>query len=483
MHEIYRSPNVYGIETEYNCLIGFPITSDPSQDEYYELVGECHSVDGFAGDSLRSTANFSGSGSLTNQEINNELARIGLVRSDRYSLLSNGGRLYTDESGLEYCTPETRTAEEAVLRCFDGDTIMLSLLEGLRRSEVIRGYQVNRRIVDHNRQTRGIHLNNNADKSIVYDGRLVETTLLLATLNVAKGAIFGSGGLLINSEGETEYHHSPRLSVSSMLNSDGHAKKALVRDIGKDDGQYTRVETITADALNFAWPMRASMVLTNAFIGLLERDGDYNFPVLHTPEMQAQLVGRHGNNTLLDAYNRDNENLALTPAEQLSAICYDILESDSLYDFLDDEEKQVIPEIIDVIDRMVRDETSVATQVESIARKMALERKMEASGYGIDSEKICRYDYYWDMLQGGVAETLRNVKNVGWDGFTMPNSDTDKNHRIVTPPQDTRAKVRGDSILGKAEGYFIDWNSVRVGDELKAVHPLDSNYGLPPESQ
>ncbi len=237
------------------------------EDVVYELVGSCHSPDTELG--LYQQPKDKGSDYVSTGEIKNALEDIGLY-SNTDGMLSNGGRFYIDPSGPEYATPETTTAEEAVLRTFDGDKILLGVFDKLRDSGAIEGYQVNRRTVDHNRSSRGIHLNTTTTESGPEPSRKLQRQI--ATLNLVKGAIFGSGGLLIDENGETAFHHSPRLSLTTDIARtwNEYTQRPLVRYPFKEDGDLWRVETVTSDALTFAWPIKASLVATNALTSLIE---------------------------------------------------------------------------------------------------------------------------------------------------------------------------------------------------------------------
>ncbi len=181
------SPNVYGIETEYSCMVTLPGSV------IHEIVGSCHSVDAQLG--LYQEPKEKGTASLSQRFMNVGLRNMGIYRNIGSGMMSNGARFYIDPSGPEYATPETSTAEEATHRMFDGDSVVLGIFEHLRKTDRIEGYQINRRIVDHNRTSRGIHLNTMTS----LDEEPGHTTITnLATLNVVKGAIFGSGGLLID---------------------------------------------------------------------------------------------------------------------------------------------------------------------------------------------------------------------------------------------------------------------------------------------
>lgn len=450
-------------------------------DSVRELVGSCHSVDAKIG--LYEQPNMQGPSAINTEVLTTALGDIGIM-TNSIGMLSNGGRLYMDPSGPEYATPETTTAEEAVHRSFDGDDILMSVMMRLRASGVISGAQVNRRIVDHNRTSRGVHLNtytsleHNANRN---SARLIDW---LATLNVVKGSMFGSGGLLLDEHGNTQYHHSPRLSLTSTLSSDywNYRRRPLVRTPFKEDGGGYRIETVTSDALNFAWPMRASLVATNALVKLFETGRTKDMPLLNNYVRSAHIVGCFGNTNQISTSlsNSPEIRTGVKPSEIMTRICELILNADSRSYFLDAESKQVLPEIIDVAERLQKDPLSVAGQVESVARWAAIRRKMDKDKLTLDSERICRFDYYWDVLdKHGPAQRIRQ-NNIGgsWLGFSQPYSLTATENRKKVPPQDTRAKLRG-AIIANGDGELVtDWGNLRPANVDEA--DIDTHTYLSP---
>lgn len=464
MSEMRTSPNVYGIETEYSCMITLP------NDVVYEIVGSCHSTD--AKIDLYQEPTGKGSSEISHESMEWALEDMGIFKTPM-GMLSNGGRFYIDPSGPEYATPETTTAKEAVERTFDGDTILLGIFDRLRKKEEITGYQINRRIIDHNRSSRGIHLNTVTKLFNKEPNRLVANWI--ATLNVAKGAIFGSGGLLVDNEGYSAYHHSPRLSITTDMtgNYAEYKRRPLVRYPFKDEGDHlARIETVTSDALNFAWPLRASLVATNALIGIIELGYGNKLPQLDDPVQAATLVGQYGSKCIVGTLNKQGHPQGSFPLDIVRNICETALEVDDKHQHLDKESDQVIREVIEVSDKMAIDPLSVADQVESVGRLVAMERKMEKDRIGLNSEKMCRFDYAWDWIGGGIAETLRNKGIVGWQGFGNQPSASVARRRIVTPPQDTRAKVRGDAIK-RSEGLNdSSWGMIDLDGVELYIPPL-----------
>lgn len=480
MSERTVSPAVYGVETEYSCMLTLP------GEVVHEIVGSCHSVDVELGLYVEPTQK--GSSALMDTDINAALAHQGILRNPQ-GMLSNGARFYIDPSGPEYATAETASAEDAVLRVFEGDQIVLRFFDRLREQGIILGSQTNRKIVDHNRSSRGIHLNNLT--KLTNKSPSMDVQRWLATLNVAKGALFGSGGLLVNEDGQTEFHHSPRLSITTdFAASYGSYKlRPLVRKPFKPDGERLgRVETITSDALNFGWPLRASLVATNAVIGVIELGYGNKLPELveQLAISSAHNVGLYGSDGIMHLH--DGDDIAkLRSLDVLREIVEVVFEVDYIEQHLDKESDQVLGEIIDIADMMADDPYSVVGQVESMARFVAMQKKMDAANISIDSERMCRFDYAWDWIGGGIAETLRNGRTqVGWHGFRNLPSPRAQKKRLVTPPQDTRAKLRGDAIIDQGGFDTSNWSDIDFGTRTEYIHPLQTqvpdHYHMPKPS-
>lgn len=460
------SPNVYGIETEYSLMVRFP------GNVVHEIVGECHSVDASLG--LYHTPSEGGGRNLKEHNIRKALNNMGITMAVS-GMLSNGGRFYLDPSGPEYATPEAATAEEAVHRTFEGDAILIGALRYLMGEDVISGYQVNRRIVDHNRASRGIHLNTCTKLSD--DDSPFEVYDRLAALNVAKGSMFGSGGLLLNEDGETEFHHSPRLSLTNQLVAKftSYTRRPLVRAGFKAEGrELYRIETVTADALSFAWPLRASLVMTNSLTKLIELRRHQALPVIVNPVEAAYKVGKDGNALKVPIINKQDDILQVYPSEILRTVAEEALLVDEKEGHLDDESRQVLKEVIEVADKLEKDPMSAAKQVESIARLNAFRRKMEKSRVDLASENMCRYDYLWDRLEDGLAVRLKET-GVGWHGFASRRSLHPTKKDLLTPPANTRAALRGKTIATEGMHNSSSWSKLQdsQGNDI-FIDPLET---------
>jgi hypothetical protein len=188
------------------------------------------------------------------------------------------------------------------------------------------------------------------------------------------------------------------------------------------------------------------------------------------PVDAAQTVGQYGPDRSIEIERADGSTSFEKPQNILAQMCERMLEIDVPEDFLDAESRQVLYEIIDVADRINDDIWSVANQVESVARLLSMQKKMDQRLVELDSELMCRFDYAWDWLGGGIAETLRNSNKVGWQGFKTKHLPRTAAKRRLTPPSDTRAKIRGNIIAESGGKVQTDW----MGDGTIYLHPLET---------
>jgi hypothetical protein len=202
-------------------------------------------------------------------------------------------------------------------------------------------------------------------------------------------------------------------------------------------------------------------------------------PRLSDPIGAARDVGRHGNDCVISLGNDGGQHYDVKPLDVMREICEVILEINDAEEYLDAESEQVLNEIIEVSDRMSDDMYSVAGEVESVARLIAMQKKMERDKVGLDSETMCRFDYAWDWVGGGIAERLRQKNLAGWLGFPQIYSIHATRRRMVTAPQDTRARVRGEVIGAHLGNNCSLWGEIDFGREHGTyVHPLDATSGI-----
>lgn len=452
----------YGVETEYSCLMVFPGSRS------HEYVGSCHSDDVSLG--LYAQPESAGAHEIDFEAFSDGLRQQGIVANSQ-GMLSNGGRFYIDPSGLEYCTPEATTAGEATLRMFDGDRIVHGIFRYLCDKGMLKSFQLNRKIVDHNRSSRGIHINTSTELSDRQPSN--DHIQILAALNVAKGSLFGSGGLLLDENGNTQYHHSPRLSLTTGLTGDSlnYNLRPLVRIPFKPDHTGARIETVTSDALNFAWPMRASLVITSAVVGLIELGYGEDLPKLDPVDAveSAQSVGRDGYQAGMKV-TYSGIKLVQKPHFVLRNIADLCLRRDIESGYLDEESRPVLEEIIITAEAIDRAPFDVVGQVESVARLEAITRKLGSGS--LDSERACRLDYAWDLIGSGTAEELRSRGKFGWKGFgerVLLPSVVKK--RLITPPQDTRSKIRAQVIVESGGLDDSTWSQLDVDGRTFNVAP------------
>ncbi|MDQ3093987.1 MAG: proteasome accessory factor PafA2 family protein [bacterium] len=466
---MHNFEKVFGIETEYTMTVDYPGAAAS------DFRGSCHD----AQQPICRLPEKSPTHLLRQEQVLGYLGRFGIVAAEDY--LSNGGRFYFDISGPEYCTPETRTVEEAVERSFDGDYLVYSAFLDLVDDGVLNAFQFNRRSADHAGQSRGMHLNISVPDYLSLITDTSEMVDLHSSLNVAKAALLGSGGLMIDEDGITKFFHSPRLALSAELDSTGStgSVKPLYRSLVKGDNGVGRLETVTTDALNFPWPLKASMVLTEALQDLINEGVTDGLPRIQDPECISLWVGEHGPEACVDVDLPDGGQQTITALDLLMTYATDFLRINEIKPVFRDEVVRTLQETIDVGNRYKRDPINAATQVESVARLFALNRKLEDRGAPIDSEIACKFDFYWDKIGGGLAERLRESNKAGRLGFKQPHSGRARSKRLAAPPNDTRAAIRSQ-LIKQGGLHLVNWHY--VGDEQGKRHLTPHGNVIPEDS-
>lgn len=483
MQKLPVSPNLFAVESEHMHDIRYNVPRGSGDVLEADNVG-CHTGGTLTFDEpdvhpLRDVAY---------ANMGEALAELGIDRKNTF--LSNGGRLYKDPSGLETATAESVTAAEATLRSLDESWLVEKLFGLLLQKDIIAGYDVNRKAVDHFGLSRGIHLNTSMNPEFMQSSantvRFINTFTLL---NIAKGALFGSGGLMISrQDGRTHYYHSPRLAVVTQHQSRGSSTaKSLVRMPDKYDYGTLRVEHTTSDALNFAFPLQASLVMARAATMLLEAGHEGNLPRVIDPVRTAYRVGKLGANATIYALTKEGKDVQLSPLDVLRNIAERALTLPEVGIELTTEIEQVLKNIILVADTTSKDMFGANTQVESVLRLQKLLKRVEElehayphlkkeEGGAWNSPELCRQDYLWDRVGSGTAEALRNKGVVGWLGFAKPDTMTERKKRIVTPPQNTRACLRAAAVKNKTQ-EVTDWSEICVSPSRTIkLHPLQTTF-------
>ncbi len=465
------TPNTYGIEVEYSSFINLP------NDKPSNFTGTCHQ--NTESPQIFDRLDSPPTDNISSESICRALEQLGITSHE--SFLSNGARLYLDASGFEYATPETTTAEEAVLRSYDGDNIIYRVLGKMLLADEIGSFQLNRKSVDHSGSARGIHLNTTTMQQPRTYKTPEELVRLHQTLNVAKGAMFGAGGLIVSQDGSTtDYYYSPRLAITDTdIATSSFVNKPLFRSLIKPDIGCGRLETVAGDMLSFPWQLKASLVMTNAMQRLFECNLADDMPTIIDPLGDAQWVGRYGHEANVKVSTTKKSNISIKAVDLLKDIATIARDVDSLENIFDSETKQILDQVIDVANIINKDPMLAMTQVESIARKVTLDRRMNEKDLSIESAEICKLDFFWDKIGGGLAERLREKNKAGWLGFnTTNNSIATRKRRLNRAPKDTRAQVRGYLIENQLLDGISGWGNFLKLLMRSALQILSYHHGL-----
>ncbi len=369
-------------------------------------------------------------------------------------VLPNGARLYVDHAHPEYSAPETSNARAAVLWDRAGDRIAQRIME-LRQEDGESPIVLVKNNVDGKGATYGAHENYQVQRSADLDDLIRFSIPFLVTRQVFCGA--GRVGL-----GQTSQRPGFQISQrADYVENDIGLETTFNRPIfntrdepHSDHHRWRRVHVIGGDANQFDISTflrvgTTALVFRALEIGSsLEWEGlDLDNPVEAVKEVSQDL-------------NLDRE-LLLRDGSTVTALAmqrrYLDLVSRTLADALSDTETEVLQRWEEVLDKLDHDKWSAAAQVEWIGKLALLTRQKERLGVAWDDPRLAAMDLQWADLRpekslvtalarAGMVERLFTDEQVDW--------------AVQNPPQDTRARDRGEGVATRPDLTAASWSSL-----------------------
>jgi len=115
-----------------------------------------------------------------------------------------------------------------------------------------------------------------------------------------------------------------------------------------------------------------------------------------------------------------------------------------------------------VLDELEKDPQRLDHEVDWIAKKALIDRYMKKKGCGLDDPRVAMLDLqYHDINQDRGLYYLLCRKGL----MERITSEDAVQRAIHSPPQTTRAKIRGDFIRfakGKNRSYTVDWTYLKL---------------------
>lgn len=384
-----------------------------------------------------------------------ELDRGMLRGGAANAVLTNGARLYVDHAHPEYSSPEVMTPRDAVVWDRAGDEIMRAAMAAVATSgEEIVIYKNN---VDGKGAAYGTHENYLVDRAVPFHDIAHYLTPFFVTRPLVCGA--GRVGLGQRSE-EPGFQISQRADyVENDIGLETTFNRPIINTRDEphaDPARFRRLHVIGGDANAFDVSTYLKFATTSLVLWLLETGevpleldavaltapvpdtwGVSHDPFGHVLSTQGGVEMR-----ALDV-QRTYRDIVARHAETMGA---------------DGETWDALRTWSEVLDGLATDPASVADRVEWVAKKALLDGMAARGGLPWDSPKLVALDLQWTDLrpERSIVARLDMAGRV-----TRLVDQAEVAAAVVTPPADSRAWFRGESVRKYGAGVAAaGWSSV-----------------------
>jgi Pup amidohydrolase len=396
-------------------------------------------------------------------------------------VLPNGARLYVDHAHPEYSTPEVTTPRDAVLWDKAGERVMALAAERALAVPGTAPLQLYKNNTDGKGASYGTHENYLMTRRTPF----AEIVRHLTPFFVSRQVFAGSGRVGIGQDGRTAgFQLSQRADFFEVeVGLETTLKRPIINTRDEphaDPEKYRRLHVIIGDA-NLAEVATYLKVGTTALVlsmiedrwltdnGIdLSVDGPVSAlrAVSHDPSLRTQLV-------LRDGRRMTAVQLQLEYLEQARKHVEDRLGSD-----VDRQTADVLDRWESVLGRLETDPSSLAGELDWVAKQQLLEGYREREGLAWDAPKLHLVDLQYSDVRADKGLYNRLVARGRMQRIV---SDAEVLRAVDNPPEDTRAYFRG-RCLAKFPGEVAaaSWDSVifDVGREsLQRVPTLEPLRG------
>ena len=392
----------------------------------------------------------------------------GLFTIHTSTFYSNGARLYYDiGEHIEYATPEDASFMGTVANEIAGERLLHKILDRAREAGSIHDFSLNKRVVDEYLPgiAWGYHENY---LSPAHSLDINEQALALLGIHLATRNIFvGAGSLRRTKNGSRYFLAQKALNLNTDFYDGTTRTKPVVnlrnQPLANSD-HWRRVHVTCGDPNMSPWATFTKLGTTSLVLRLIE-NGE-NLEHLRVKSLTA--LARHvaGDLTLSKTVELKNGK-KLRPLD----IQIQILEAaEKLAKRIDlpEEEKTVIEEWKQACDDASTDPMRLKDRSDWVAKQNLLEAYKDKHGLSIDDPLLFSKDRQWDNISDvGFGRKLRKKRWADW----MP-PEALIAERILTPPTNTRATIRGQLIGHYAkrknrdkysDNAHVDWHKIKIG--------------------
>ncbi|KAB7742972.1 Pup--protein ligase [Nostocoides sp. F2B08] len=384
--------------------------------------------------------------------------------------LQNGSRLYLDVgSHPEYATPECDDVAELVVHDKAGERIVGDLVRDAQERLAQEGLSGTIYVFKNNTDSAGNSYGCHENYLLERTGSFQDVSDTLLPFLVSRQLICGAGKVVATSRG-ARYAVSQRAEhIWEGVSSATTRSRPIIntRDEPHADAErYRRLHVIVGDSnmsetTTLLKVGSADLVLRMIEAGVVIRDLTLENPIRSIREMSYDITGRR--------------TVRLANGRELSALDLQRTYVDAAHSFAEREGLLGHPvhgRVLDLWRRTVAavesgDFTAVETEIDWVIKRRLLLRYAEKHGLGLDDPRIAQLDLAYhdiDPARGLFYAAQRS-------GLAARSTDDPAvATAMTTPPQTTRARLRGEFVRAAQEhrrDFTVDWVHLKLNDQAQ----------------
>ncbi|NLJ54972.1 MAG: Pup--protein ligase [Intrasporangiaceae bacterium] len=384
--------------------------------------------------------------------------------------LQNGSRLYLDVgSHPEYATPECDSVADLVVHDKAGERIIGDLVadaqDRLREEGLAGTIFVFKNNTDSAGNSYGCHENFLLSRT----GSFQDMSDTLLPFLVSRQLICGAGKVVNGTRG-ARYALSQRAEhIWEGVSSATTRSRPIIntRDEPHADAEkYRRLHVIVGDSnmsetTTLLKVGSADLVLQMIEAGVVIRDLTLENPIRSIREMSYDVTGRR---TVRLANGRELSALDLQRTYYEAASSF--AEREGLTDH------PVHAQVLDLWRRTVEavesgDLTGIETEIDWVLKRRLILRYADKHGLELDDPRIAQLDLTYHDIDRSRS-LFYAAERAGLAARTSDDATIDE--AMTTPPQTTRAKLRGDFVRAAQENrrdFTVDWVHLKLNDQAQ----------------
>ena len=384
--------------------------------------------------------------------------------------LQNGSRLYLDVgSHPEYATPECDSVADLVVHDKAGERIVGDLVtdaqERLAEEGLAGTIYVFKNNTDSAGNSYGCHENFLLDRT----GDFQDVSDTLLPFLASRQLICGAGKVVTTSRG-ARYALSQRAEhIWEGVSSATTRSRPIIntRDEPHADAEkYRRLHVIVGDSnmsetTTLLKVGSADLVLQMIESGVVIRDLSLENPIRSIREMSYDITGR--------------QQVRLANGRELSALDLQRTYFEAAHAFAEREgllEHPVHARVLDLWGRTVTavetgDLTDVETEIDWVIKRRLILRYIERHGMELGDPRAAQLDLAYHDIDRSRS-LFSAAERSGLAARTTDDETVDR--AMTTPPQTTRAKLRGDFVRAAQEhrrDFTVDWVHLKLNDQAQ----------------